>query len=337
MDEKIKKPNPRKDLVKQLRTQLENEFVVIDRPDHPFLLIQPDVIVGGKGLLTALFFPSAHELSSPQKLLARLILSRLGLPAHAKCVLMIDSKKSTAKIHNEAVSHFHETFEISHWADLYSFIKDNKSGSRVKPVPPDIHKQTFERYSIIMKGSSQWVEKDKTPFDAKKLLNEFENKKYQQTSSSQLPKRYEDSNTPKTLQIYEDKFTHPLLTEGRRVSSDIKPSTRKPRQPRVTWLQGEDIVVAVFNQQSKLDKLRDVISFGVNLNYKLNEGIPTTPKDLKINFVALDELPVNQIDPEKPFRAGAFAGWLLMRPTSANEVEETNRVISENLREVLQK
>jgi hypothetical protein len=80
----------RRVLAAELVRTLRHNFVVVANPDHPFLLRAADVVVGGDALLLIIFVPSAAETKKPDGLRARLILSRLAMPARTKTVLLYD-------------------------------------------------------------------------------------------------------------------------------------------------------------------------------------------------------------------------------------------------------
>jgi hypothetical protein len=75
-------------LAKRVRERLGERFVVLARPEHPYLLAPPDLLIGGEGLLTAVFSPKSAETRAPRLLRARLVAARLALPEHARCVLL---------------------------------------------------------------------------------------------------------------------------------------------------------------------------------------------------------------------------------------------------------
>src|SRR5271167_3643956 len=75
-------------LAKRVREQLGEGFVVLAQPEHPYLLAPPDLLIGGEGLLTAVFSPNSAENRTPRLLGARLVAARLALPEHARCVLL---------------------------------------------------------------------------------------------------------------------------------------------------------------------------------------------------------------------------------------------------------
>ncbi len=69
---------------------LPDESVAVAHPDHPFLLEPPDVLVGDSGRLTAYFIVGDEErLGAGRHTLARYLLCRLALPAHALVVVVV--------------------------------------------------------------------------------------------------------------------------------------------------------------------------------------------------------------------------------------------------------
>jgi hypothetical protein len=75
-------------LAREVRRQVSNRFTLVAYPDHPYLLEPPELLIGGEGLLTAVFVPKADEMRRPALLQSRLIASRLALPIETRCVLL---------------------------------------------------------------------------------------------------------------------------------------------------------------------------------------------------------------------------------------------------------
>jgi hypothetical protein len=80
----------RRRLESTLRRELPDDYVIVSGPDHPLLLRAADLLVGGKGSLTAVFVPTAREKTDPDLLRARLTLNRLALARDARPVLIAD-------------------------------------------------------------------------------------------------------------------------------------------------------------------------------------------------------------------------------------------------------
>src|ERR1700737_820463 len=67
---------------------LGQRWVVATLPDYPNLFDGPDILAGHDGQLLAVFVPKKREITHPERLRARLLLTRLALPDHAWCVLV---------------------------------------------------------------------------------------------------------------------------------------------------------------------------------------------------------------------------------------------------------
>lgn len=80
--------NDKNSLASLIRARLDERFVVVARPEHPYLDEPPDLLIGGEGLLTAIFSPNARERRAPRLLRARLIAARLALPDNTRCVFL---------------------------------------------------------------------------------------------------------------------------------------------------------------------------------------------------------------------------------------------------------
>ena len=84
--------------------QLGERFVVSVNPDHPYLFEGPDILAGGDGRLLAIFRPKSTELSNPNRLLSRLVLTKLALPNHTRYILVMDPERPNSKLLAEPFS-----------------------------------------------------------------------------------------------------------------------------------------------------------------------------------------------------------------------------------------
>ncbi len=73
-------------LENNLQRSLGSGYVVVAQPDHPLLLVGPDILIGGEGHTTAVFL--AGPTARPKMLRAKLIASRLALPTNTRTVLV---------------------------------------------------------------------------------------------------------------------------------------------------------------------------------------------------------------------------------------------------------
>jgi len=83
------------------------EYTVSLRPDLPNTLTPPDLMIAKAGSLVAFFEPTRLEIRHPQRLVVRLLLSRLALPDHVRCVLLLDESASALGIEGDMRHHFH--------------------------------------------------------------------------------------------------------------------------------------------------------------------------------------------------------------------------------------
>jgi hypothetical protein len=83
--------------IQRVASQLSDGFTVAAKPDHPYLLRGPDVLAGAKGNLIAVFVLTVAEQRSVEQFIARTMLSRLALPAHARFVLVAPGRELPAR------------------------------------------------------------------------------------------------------------------------------------------------------------------------------------------------------------------------------------------------
>ena len=76
-------------LAKSLQRGIEGNYLVVPRPDHPMLIAGPDILIGGEGNLTAVFFVS--KSTRVAILRARVIAARLALPVSSSMVAFAES------------------------------------------------------------------------------------------------------------------------------------------------------------------------------------------------------------------------------------------------------
>src|SRR5438874_2669391 len=85
---------------------LGDRYTVAIRPDYPFLMEGPNLLIGGAGTLTGIFLPTLMEIWKPELLLLRLAASRLALPPHMRCVLNLETSDRDS-VRHEVAQHFH--------------------------------------------------------------------------------------------------------------------------------------------------------------------------------------------------------------------------------------
>ena len=82
-------------LATNLRKLLPHRFIISKHPDHPHLFAGPDLLIGGEGKLCGLFLAKKSEASD--RLLARLIASRLAMPTNMRWAVVVDPRNPDTK------------------------------------------------------------------------------------------------------------------------------------------------------------------------------------------------------------------------------------------------
>ncbi|WP_146090421.1 hypothetical protein [Rhodopseudomonas palustris] len=119
----------------------------VERPDHPFLLRGPDVLVGGPDNLCAIFAPQAIELRNPAHLLARMIAARLALPGFARTALIF--KKPEQHRLSFLSPHFGLTTTESD-PHLIQFLNSPNDFGNSEPMKPDIQSWSSRNFDLCM-------------------------------------------------------------------------------------------------------------------------------------------------------------------------------------------
>jgi hypothetical protein len=95
---------------------------------------------------------------------------------------------------------------------------------------------------------------------------------------------------------------------------------RTPRHGRL--LQRDEALVGSLdarNAGNGPETLRRACRDILQSTFSLDTGIPH-PKHAATSVLVVDGLPVDRLDPEKPVRAAAFAGWTMAEPRTADGV-----------------
>jgi hypothetical protein len=127
----------------EMHFRLDFELAVAN-PDHPFLLEGPDILAANEGRLLCVFAPSKMEKVLPEKLISRLVLSRIALPAHAAFALSSDDGLASS-----IVSHFDAIVDIKKIKELKSFLNSYKPKPSTVQYLMHYKKKAFRDSSII--------------------------------------------------------------------------------------------------------------------------------------------------------------------------------------------
>jgi uncharacterized protein YbaR (Trm112 family) len=136
-------------LEESLQGELPPNFITASGPDHPLLLRGPDLLVGGEGIMTAVYTPSAVERQNPAHLKNRFVLARLALPVHTRHVLVAESAADRT-LGQEFADDFDAVEDFRSRAILASLAQDkNFAGSRSK-LPPEVVLASRQQFADVM-------------------------------------------------------------------------------------------------------------------------------------------------------------------------------------------
>lgn len=145
---------------------INKDYFRVNNPDHPFVYSGPDILLSDAKSLTALFIPSPEELGSSNKLLLRLINSKIGYPANTIMTLVLDHNKEFKNTDRVERDFFDLVIEPSDLKRLKSILKETKSISYFKDFK-HTQKQLFDRQARVQNSNLVYAEKVK--FDKDKV------------------------------------------------------------------------------------------------------------------------------------------------------------------------
>ncbi len=117
-------------------------------PDHPHLMLAPDVLLAHDGRLVAVFVPTKSELRKPSDVARRLAISRLALPPNLRTALVGDAAtvESLRRDFDLVLLDRSSTAEA-----LREFVVS--SDEPTNPIPLEIRDKVWSRYWNIVSGT----------------------------------------------------------------------------------------------------------------------------------------------------------------------------------------
>jgi hypothetical protein len=95
-------------LAATIQRSVGSGYYVVPKPDHPLLLVGPDLLIGGEGKLTAVFF--IRKTYKLRELKARIIACRLALPVRARVIALCDPDITVPE--NRLMQNFDEIISV---------------------------------------------------------------------------------------------------------------------------------------------------------------------------------------------------------------------------------
>jgi len=272
------------------RFKADHNCVIVRSPDHPFLILRPNILIGRSGQLLAVFIPYKNEETSPERLLVRLALSKLALPSNLMTVLI--SKSWGREVDNQFERNFdaviHENDKNISGSLMKMMLMDKKNNDDIEYILKKNQKKTFLRMDLFIKYS---------------VRNTREHKK-----TTIIPNIFEEIKS-ESQKVYIPSWIN---------SKKIKLSSN------LLNYHGAIITSADFERRNNLyNTLANLIFLSTKMLYQLDNGIPYQHQNIiNPNIVFVDKIPLGHFDPLKPVRAAAFGGWIYMNNEDTSGIEE---------------
>ena len=278
--------NPRIQIGQFLAGELSGDHVIASRPDHPQLFAGPDMLVGARGTLTAVFWQSAADGRSCNDLLARLTAARLALPSRTQCVLLIEP--GMPEPGPSVFRNFSHQLNQRSPTDLARIIRGAPRAS-IREMPCDVKQRAVARFS---------------------LLTQFITVRLRTSARASVEKRGHLSHSDFLNWWPVDS----QATVTRRQNVVRKPKDVVVAEPAAAASKRWNDLRGGF-----LSRTRSLCVYSLRSEYELDNGIPY-PLDLIPNILALDEFPETDVVQHKGIRALAFAGWATLAVRDVGEL-----------------
>lgn len=187
---------PKNHILKEVFNDFEK---CVLKPDHPFLLQDPDIIAADEGKLLCLFFPTAAELENDQLLKQRVALARVALPTEAAFILAT-KQEDLAQFRYD----FDHTVVGNEIFDLRKILHNHSVNSNHTKQIAKLKKEFFHRYAVIQQNHV------KLQFPEDEKIYQSKTKRSRKTSKGYTWKQY------KSLNISSGNFTPRAAKENLR-------------------------------------------------------------------------------------------------------------------------
>lgn len=284
-------------LATRLTRDLGGDFVVAPSPDHPELASGPDILIGGRGRITAVF--RIARTSTRRLLHARVIATRLAFPAASRLVALVENDAEPPPV--LANQGFDTMLRAKDTQELIRVISsDLPERHRISELQ-NIQKQHAIFYSTILQIAEL-------------------------RSRHTFPQR-SVHEVIATLQVRHDQFLpsipKPDLRGEHPKSKTAHGSTRSKinrESWRATVLQTTVAELRESKTTSATKRFRPLWSEALSKDFVLDRGIPYQ-QSIEPRILLIETWPTHKTDPQKPTRVAAFSSWLMAVATTAQDVE----------------
>ena len=267
-------------MINKLKNIESFDDLVLD-PDHPYAYFNANAIARIGNKLLCLFYPSKEELRTPNKILYRLLNSRIVYPANSTMILIL-SDSFELNLGYE-LDKFYFDLVISLNDIKYfngSLMRESRSSKEINEIK-EIQKQTFNFQAINYLNNISFIERTK-----------WKNKEIYLTDESLSKPKYIDS----------------LFQQAYRPRSDIF-------KGKETFVGFKNLT----SQRSNLYELKPFIHFSMRMNYTFDNGIPYH-HGLRQKVISLNSIPKSSFDINKPIRILSLFGWLISNTSNIDQI-----------------
>lgn len=162
---------------------LGSGYVVVAGPDHPDLLVGPDILIGGGGRLTALFCIS--KATRRRVLQARVVAARLALPASARFIAFVEPDANPSE--NLARNGFDDVLGTFQTNDLERLCAMPKPDSHQVHEIKSVQRRHAAFYSAVLQIIELRSRHELIPTNSRELINRL-------NISDELPNSQESSS-----------------------------------------------------------------------------------------------------------------------------------------------
>jgi hypothetical protein len=276
----------RNSLINKIKAEFKQEYSIAVSPDFPHLISVPDILIGGRGRLCAIFIAKTYEINHPDLLLSRLVLSRLGLPDNLISVLVLPINNSFINGYDTVSRNFDLLITNDEVKSVKYLIESDYKSRNLNSTT---RFQTVTRYSIFSYENSKKIEKlsysnPQTLFYELRIKGGYQNAKTQNWN-------------------LHDNLKQDISFDGLAVRENVT------------------VLASSFeNYTSPIAKLRRFCYRSVQFDYFLDSGVPYINSP-KANLLLLDKIPYFKFDPQKSLRSSAFSGLVLVHAENLNDIE----------------
>jgi hypothetical protein len=271
-----------REIARYIERRVPSNHVVVPHPDHPNMLLGPDVIIGGDGRLSAIFVLRGND--SLMHLRAKLISARLILPLNTRMVLYLSSDRSLS-------------YDLEVSFDVIARARQRRL------LLPTANQDQDERVRVTDLIA---VRRDNNA-RAAAILQIVDLRGKEVRSARRLKSVTRSLQGARTSDMGQNRIASELVL--------------RRRQAIVAVVSGTVVTPIMDTGQSFRSRASSVLYAGLVGTFTLDNGVPY-PDSLRPHIALVPKIPQSRVDPAKPSRACAFAGWALIASQSAEDVSE---------------